>query len=86
MDYKKTMKESHDTGWKNSYFTSADVSMLVCGCGMSQYPQFFDEDLDIYQMLPRTCLRSFDGVLGDKFRKMGVRLGKSSRNICMGMY
>ena len=30
----------HDAGWENSYFTSSDVSMLVHGCGVSQYPQF----------------------------------------------
>ena len=40
MNYKKTVKKPHDTGWKNIYFTSADVSMLVYGCGVSQYPQF----------------------------------------------
>ena len=36
--------------WKNSYFTSDDVSMLGYGCGVSQYPQFYDRDLDMYQL------------------------------------
>ena len=40
MNYKKTVKKLHGTGWKNSYFTSADVSMLGYGCGVSQYPKF----------------------------------------------
>ena len=66
MDYKKTVKTLHDTGWKNSYFTSADVSMLGYGCGVSQYPQFFVKDLDMYQVLPRPYLRSFDGLPGEK--------------------
>ena len=44
MKYKKTVRKFHDTGWKNSYHTSADVSMLSYGCGVSQYPQFFVED------------------------------------------
>ena len=39
--------------------------MLGYGCGVSQYPQFFVEDLDIYHMLPRPYLRSFDGGTGD---------------------
>ena len=60
------MRKFHDIGWKNSYHTSADVSMLGYGCGVSQYPQFFVEDLDIYQILPRPCLRSFDGGPGEK--------------------
>ena len=40
--------------------------MLGYGCGMSQYPQFFVEDLDMYQVLPRPYLRSFDGFPGYK--------------------
>ena len=87
MNYKKTVKTLHDTGWENSYFTSADVSMLGYGCGVSQYPQFFVKDLDIYQMYQRPYLIYFDGGPGDKLIKnIGVRLGKSSRNLCLGMY
>ena len=87
MNYKKTVRKFHDTGWKNSYHTSADVSMLGYGCGVSQYPQFFVEYLDMYQMLSRPYLRYFDGGPGDKLiKKLGVRLVKSSRNICLGMY
>ena len=72
---------------ENIYFTSADVSMLGYGCGVSQYTQFFVKDLDMYQVLPRPYLRSFDGFPVDNLiLKMGVRLGKSSRNICLGMY
>ena len=66
MNYKKTVRNFHDTGWKNSYHTSADVSMLVYGCGVSQYPQLFVEYLDMYQMLPRPYLRSFDGGTRNK--------------------
>ena len=66
MNYKETVRKLHNTGWKKSYQTSADVSMLGYGCGVSMYPQLFVEDLYIYQMLPRPYLRSFDGCLGDK--------------------
>ena len=40
MNYKKEVKQLNDIVWKNSHFTSADVSMLGYGCGVSQYPQF----------------------------------------------
>ena len=43
--------------------------MLGYGCGASEYPQFFVEDLDVYQMLPRSYLRSFDVGPGDKVLK-----------------
>ena len=66
MNYKKTVKKLHDTGWENIYFTSADVYMLGYGCGVSQYPQFFVKDLDIYQMYQRPYLWSFDVFPGDK--------------------
>ena len=60
------MIKLHDTGWNNSYFTSDDVSILGYGCGVFQFPQFFVDDLDMYQVLPRPYLRYFDGFLGDK--------------------
>ena len=63
MNYKKKVRHFHDIGWKNSYHTSADVSMLGYGCGVSQHPQFFVEYLDIYQILPRPYLRSVMMVL-----------------------
>ena len=69
MNHKKTVKQLDDTGWENSYFTSADVSLLGYGCGVSQYPQFSVKYLDMYQVLPRPYLRSFDGFPGDKIIK-----------------
>ena len=64
MNYKKKVRKLHDTGWENSYFIYADVSMLGYGCVVSQYSQFSVEDLDMYQMLPRPYLRSFDSDPG----------------------
>ena len=52
--------------WKNSYFNSAGFSMLGYVCGVSQYPQFYDKCLDMYQVLPRPYIGSFDGFPGDK--------------------
>ena len=68
INFKKTVRKFHDTDWKNSYHTSADVSILGYGCGMSQYTKLFVEDLDMYQMLPRPYLRYFDGDPGDKLK------------------
>ena len=69
MNYKKAVRTFHDIGWKNSYHTSHDVSMLGYGCGVYQCPHFFVEDLNIYQMLPRPYIRSFDSGPGDKLIK-----------------
>ena len=44
INYKETVRKLYNTGWKNSYHTSADISMLVYGCGVSQYPQLFVEN------------------------------------------
>ena len=46
---------------KNSNYNCADVFMLGHGCGVSQYPQFYDQKLEKYQLLPRLYLGSFDG-------------------------
>ena len=32
----------HKLGWKAKYFKSAYVSMFGHGCGVSQYPKFYD--------------------------------------------
>ena len=40
--YKTTIQNMHNLGWKVQYFKSSDVSMLGHGCGVSQYPQFYD--------------------------------------------
>ena len=40
--------------------------MLGYGCGVSQYPQFYVKDLDIYQVLPYPYIGYFDGFPGDK--------------------
>ena len=50
IDYNKTVNKLHVDGWGNSYFTSAYVYMLGYGCGVSQYPQFYDKYLDMHQM------------------------------------
>ena len=87
INYTKTARKLHDTGWKNSYHTSDNVSMLSFGCVVSQYTKLFVKGLDMYQMLPRPYLRYIGGGPGDKLiKRMGVGLGKSSRNICLGMY
>ena len=66
---KRTVNKLHDAGWKNGYFYSSDAAMLGNGCGVSQYPQFYDRELDKYQVLPRPYLRYFEVFPGDKFIK-----------------
>ena len=63
------VRKSHDAGLKNIYFTSSDVSMLGYGCGVSQYPQFYDQELDRYQVLPHSYRGSFEGFPGENFVK-----------------
>ena len=55
----------HDYGTKNSYSTSDDVYMLGCGSCVSQYTQFYYQDLDKYQVLPCPYLGSFQGYPGE---------------------
>ena len=40
--YKTTMQNMNKLVWKAHFFKSADVSMLGNGCGVSQYPHFYD--------------------------------------------
>ena len=61
--YKTTIQNIHKLGWKSQLFNSDDVSMLVHGCGVSQYPQFYDRILK-YQMLPRPYVWSYSGEKG----------------------
>ena len=64
--YRSTVQNMHKNGWKTQYFKSADVSMLGHGCGVSQYPQFYDTNKKQYQMLPRPYLGSYSGEEGHK--------------------
>ena len=40
--------------------------MLGYGCGVSQYPQFYDQYLDKHQVLLRPYLGKFEGYPGEK--------------------
>ena len=51
-NYKRSVKKLHDYGWKNGYLISDDVDMLGLGCGMSQYTQLYDHQLERHQLLP----------------------------------
>ena len=44
-NYRTTVQTMHKLSWKAKYFKSADVSMLGHGCGVSQYPQFYDTNI-----------------------------------------
>ena len=54
---KITVLKLYDDHLRKTAFS--DANMLVHGCGVSQYPQFYDQHLEKYQLLPRPCLGSF---------------------------
>ena len=77
INYKITVIKLHYTGLEKQIFASTDVSVLIYGCGVSQYPQFYDQDLYNYQVLPRPYLGYFDSYPGENHKeKMDVRLGR----------
>ena len=52
--------------------------MLGYGCGVSQYPQFYVNDLYMYQVLPRPHIGSLYSFLGDEFKKWVLDLASQS--------
>ena len=54
---------------EKQFFTSVDVSMIGYGCDVSQYPQYYDQDLDKYQVLPCLYFGSFVSYPGEIFIK-----------------
>ena len=65
--YKTTIQNMYKLFRKAQLFKSADVLMLGHGCGVSQYPQFYDRIKNIYQMLPRPYVGSYSGEKGHQF-------------------
>ena len=45
-------------------FTFAGVNVFGYGCGVSKYLQFYDREVDEYQVLPRPYLGSLEGENG----------------------
>ena len=39
---KKNINNMHNIGWKAQFLKSTDILMLGHGCGVSQYPKFYD--------------------------------------------
>ena len=66
INYNRTVMKLHDAGWENSFSNSADFSMISYGYGVSQYPQFYYQYLDKYQVLPRPYWGCFEGYPGEK--------------------
>ena len=46
--YKTTINNMYKLGWKEQFLKSSDVFMSGHGCGISQYPQFYDRIKYIY--------------------------------------
>ena len=60
--------------------------MLGYAYGVYQYPQFYDKELDKYQVLPRTYRGYFEGFPGDKFVKeiWLLHLADQAESFCLG--
>ena len=50
--HKTSIQNMHKIGWNSNYLKYADVSMLGHGCGVSHFPQFYDNIKKKYQILP----------------------------------
>ena len=64
---KTSIQTMHIICWKAKYFKSTYVSVLGHGCGVSQYPQFYDKIKKKYQMLSRLYVGVFSGKKGHQF-------------------
>ena len=65
-------KNSYEVTWfwlETNFFDSAEVSIIVFGCGVSQYRQFYDQDLDKNQVLPCPYFGYFGDYPGGKIIK-----------------
>ena len=63
---KTTIQNMYELGWMAQYFKYSDVSMFGHGCGVSQYPQFYDANKKI-QILPCPYMGSYLGEKGRQF-------------------
>ena len=68
-NYRRTVKNLHDAGWKHIHFTYADVDMLGHVCGVSVYTQLYNQHSEKFQVLPCPYLGSFQGGNGEKITK-----------------
>ena len=59
----------YNIGWKDNYFRSAEVYMIVNGCGYSIYPQFYDIIDRTFKNIPPTYSNYVFGIKGDEILK-----------------
>ena len=57
---KHTIKKIHIYGFKDNYFKLAEVSMVGHGCGVLQFPPFYEKIVYIYIMLPHPYVGSYE--------------------------
>ena len=57
--YKTTINNMHKLGCKAQFFNYSDVLMLSHGCGVSQYPQFYDRTKKISKFITPICANLF---------------------------
>ena len=64
IEWQKLQDNSQEVAWfwlGKRFFTSDYVAMIGHGCDVFQYPQFYYQHLETYQLLPRPYLGSFEG-------------------------
>ena len=57
--YRTTVQNMHKLGWKVQFFKSADVMLLGHGCGVSQYPQFYNRIIKKSNVTTSICGKLF---------------------------
>ena len=67
INYKITVTKLHDAGW--IFFNSSNIYIIGYGCGVSHYPQFYNQDIYKYQVLSCPYLGSFENYPEEKFIK-----------------
>ena len=75
----------HRIGQKENDLKYDDVSMLVHGCGVSQFPQFYEKIQKKYQLLPHPYVGSYEIEMGNQIlkEKWIVELAKSVETFFM---
>ena len=62
-NYQKTINSIHLSNRKDSSLNAPGLSMMVYGCGVSPFPQFYEKTINMW-MLPCQYTGSYEGENG----------------------
>ena len=65
INYNRTVRKLHDTGWKKSSLILVMFLCLVMDVVCHSILNFTNQDLEKYQVLLRPCLGYFEGDIGE---------------------